>query len=111
MNYDVREGIEGGVTLPDFNIWMSVMRDGQHQEEDGQDQLRDQLCDGQGDGGRDDGGDGGAVRKAVCRIESGAIFKKMLSSTPKNSKFVIPRRGKGFKRDKLVQTRMDSLAL
>ena len=41
MNYEVGEEIEGGVTLPDFNIWMSEMRDSQHQAEDGQDQPQD----------------------------------------------------------------------
>jgi hypothetical protein len=109
MNYKVGEKIEGGVTLPDFNIWMSEMRASQHQAEDGQDHPLDQLHDGHGEEGRDGGT---VVKKAVCRIESGENFRRMLSSTPKSSsKFVIPRRGKGIKRDGLIQTRMDSLAL
>ena len=34
MNYKVGEEIEGGVTLPDFNIWMSEMRACKHQRMD-----------------------------------------------------------------------------
>jgi hypothetical protein len=33
MNYTVGEEIEGGITLLDFNIWLTEMRDGQHQAE------------------------------------------------------------------------------
>ena len=80
LDYEVGEEIEGGITLPDFIIWMKELPEGQHQEEDGQVQHRDD----QGDGGQDEG----AVRKAVIRIENGLNFKKMLSSTPKTSKFV-----------------------
>ena len=61
LDYVVGEEIEGGITLPEFNIWMEELLGGQDQDEgDGQVQHRD----GQGDGGQGDG----AVRTAVCRI-------------------------------------------
>ena len=67
LNYEVGEEVEGGITLPDFKIWMNELRDGQHQEDDVQAQLHYGQCEG--------GLKEGAVRKAVRRIGSGKNFK------------------------------------
>ena len=88
------------------------MQDGQHQAEGGQDHPADQLRDGHGEGGQGEETTDVVVNNTVYRIESEENFRRMLTSTPKSrSKFVIPRRGKGIKRDGLIQTRMDSLTL
>ena len=88
--------VEGGITPPDFNDWMEERLRGHQEEGDGQVQR---------DGDEGDVGQGQrAVKKAVCRIENGEQFKKMVSQTPKTSKFVKPTHGKGIMRDILIQT-------
>ena len=45
LDYEVGEEIEGGIPLPDFNIWMKELLEGQQEGGDGQVQHRDdQLC-------------------------------------------------------------------